>query len=175
VQQNHYGRLGAVLSADLINLPELTAASVQSLLEAHEIRRPKVMDAEVEGFGRWRDRLARVFDPQDSAEQCAAVNALLGEATIRPWVTTHDGLQPHLHFVPDSADVLSRVKAVTAGGLAFVLCWEGGSRLGRCTRSACSRAYVDTSRNGRRRYCTARCGNTEAVMRHRSRQPYPKP
>lgn len=84
MQQNHYGRLGAVLSADLINLPELTAASVQSLLEAHEIRRPKVMDAEVEGFGRWRDRLARVFDPQDSAEQCAAVNALLGRQPSAP-------------------------------------------------------------------------------------------
>ncbi len=94
MQQNHYGRLGAVLAADLINLPEP------------------------------------------------------GAATIRPWVTTHDGLQPHLHFVPDSADVLSRVKAVTAGGLAFVLCWEGGARLGRCARSACSRAYVDTPGTG---------------------------
>ncbi|MEV0222151.1 CGNR zinc finger domain-containing protein [Streptomyces sp. NPDC050704] len=175
MQQNHYGRLGAVLSADLINLPELSATSIQSLLEAHEIRRAETADADVEGFGRWRDQLARVFDERDPAEQCSAVNDLLTEATIRPWVTTHDGLQPHLHFVPDSADVLSRVKAVTAGGLAFVLCWEGGARLGRCMRAGCSRAYVDTSRNGRRRYCTARCGNTEAVMRHRSRYSRPKP
>jgi predicted RNA-binding Zn ribbon-like protein len=183
MQQNHYGRLGAVLSADLINLPEMSAASIQALLEAHEIRRPEIGDADtdtdtgadVEGFRRWRDHLARVFGQRDSAEQCSAVNALLVEATIRPWVTTHDGLQPHLHFVPDSADVLSRVKAVTAGGLAFVLCWEGGARLGRCMRSECSRAYVDTSKNGRRRYCTARCGNTEAVMRHRSRHSRPNP
>ncbi|WP_302185461.1 CGNR zinc finger domain-containing protein [Streptomyces sp. AC555_RSS877] len=51
----------------------------------------------------------------------------------------------------------------------------GRARLGRCMRFQCSRAYVDTSRNGRRRYVTARCGNTEAVMRHRSRQPCPKP
>lgn len=169
VKQNHYGRLGAVLSADLINLPEMSAASVQGLLEAHEIRRPAVVDADVDGFRWWRDQLARVFRSADPAEQCSAVNDLLVAATIRPWVTTHDGLQPHLHFVPDEADVLSRVKAVTAGGLAFVLCWEGGARLGRCLRAECSRAYVDTSRNGRRRYCTARCGNTEAVMRHRSR------
>jgi predicted RNA-binding Zn ribbon-like protein len=169
VKQNHYGRLGAVLSADLINLPEMSATSIQALLEAHEIRRPEMTEADVEGFRLWRDRLARAFDPSDPTEQCSAVNDLLVQATIRPWVTTHDGLQPHLHFVPDSADVLSRVKAVTAGGLAFVLCWEGGSRLGSCSRPACSRAYVDTSRNGRRRYCTARCGNTEAVIRHRSR------
>ncbi len=175
MQQNHYGRLGAVLSADLINLPVMSAASIQSLLEAHDIRRPETEDADVDAFRQWRDHLARVFDESDSAAQCSAVNDLLVEATIRPWVTTHDGLQPHLHFVPDSADVLSRVKAVTAGGLAFVLCWEGGARLGRCMRSQCSQAYVDTSRNGRRRYCTARCGNTEAVMRHRSRRPRPKP
>lgn len=125
VKQNHYGRLGAVLSADLINLPEMSAASVQSLLEEHEIRRPAVVDADVDGFRDWRDQLARVFGSTDAAEQCSAVNDLLVAATIRPWVTTHDGLQPHLHFVPDSADVISRVKAVTAGGLAFVLCWEG--------------------------------------------------
>ncbi|MFD9438433.1 CGNR zinc finger domain-containing protein [Streptomyces sp. NPDC060006] len=174
MQQNHYGRLGAVLSADLINLPEVGAASVHTLLEAHEIRRPEVEDLHVEGFRHWRDQLARVFRPDTPAEQCSAVNDLLVEATIRPWVTTHDGLQPHLHFVPDEADVLSRVKAVTAGGLAFVLCWEGGARLGRCRRPECSRAYVDTSRNGRRRYCSARCGNTEAVMRHRSRNAQPK-
>ncbi|MFC9245643.1 CGNR zinc finger domain-containing protein [Streptomyces sp. NPDC057136] len=175
MQQNHYGRLGAVLSADLINLPEMSAASIQTLLEAHGIRRAETEDADVEDFRRWRDQLARAFHPGGPAEQCSAVNDLLVEATIRPWVSTHDGLQPHLHFVPDSADVLSRVKAVTAGGLAFVLCWEGGARLGRCMRSECSRAFVDTSRNGRRRYCTARCGNTEAVMRHRSRHSRPKP
>ncbi|HET6859543.1 MAG TPA: CGNR zinc finger domain-containing protein [Streptomyces sp.] len=170
MKQNHYGRLGAVLSADLINLPEMGAASIQELLETHEVRRPEVTDADVERFGLWRDQLARAFGAGDAAEQCSVVNDLLVEATIRPWVSTHDGLQPHLHFVPDSADVLSRVKAVTAGGLAFVLCWEGGARLGRCMRSECSRAYVDTSRNGQRRYCTARCGNTEAVMRHRTRR-----
>lgn len=175
MQQNHYGRLGAVLSADLINLLEMSAASIRTLLETHEIRRAVIEDADVEDFRRWRDQLARAFHPGSPAEQCSAVNELLAEATIRPWVSAHDGLQPHLHFVPDSADVLSRVKAVTAGGLAFVLCWEGGARLGRCMRSECSRAYVDTSRNGRRRYCTARCGNTEAVMRHRSRHSRSKP
>ncbi|WP_326619803.1 CGNR zinc finger domain-containing protein [Streptomyces decoyicus] len=169
MKQNDYGRLGAVLSADLINLPEMNATSIQQLFEAHGIRHPEVAAADVDGFRRWRDQLARAFGSGDPAEQCSAVNDLLAAATIRPWVTTHDGLQPHLHFVPDSADLLSRVKAVTAGGLAFVLCWEGGARLGRCLRSGCSRAYVDTSRNGQRRYCTARCGNTEAVMRHRSR------
>lgn len=114
MKQNDYGRLGAVLSADLINLPEMSATSIQQLFEAHGIRHPEVAAADVDGFRRWRDQLARVFGSGDPAEQCSAVNDLLAAATIRPWVTTHDGLQPHLHFVPDSADLLSRVKAVTA-------------------------------------------------------------
>jgi predicted RNA-binding Zn ribbon-like protein len=175
MKQNHYGRLGALLAADLINLDETDAVSLRGLLEEHGIRRAEIADADVGGFRRWRDRLARAFGREDTSGQCSAVNDLLTEATVRPWVTTHDGLQPHLHFVPDSADVLSRVKAVTAGGLAFVLCWEGGSRLGRCGRAGCGRVYVDTSRNGRRRYCSARCGNTEAVIRHRSRHTRPGP
>ncbi|MFI2352601.1 CGNR zinc finger domain-containing protein [Streptomyces sp. NPDC019443] len=104
-----------------------------------------------------------------AASRCPALSDTVSEL-ISVLVIGSNG-----HFVPDSADVLSRVKAVTAGGLAFVLCWEGGARLGRCMRSECSRAYVDTSRNGRRRYCTARCGNTEAVMRHRSRRSHLKP
>lgn len=32
-----------------------------TLLEAHEIRRAEIGDADVDGFGRWRDQLARVF------------------------------------------------------------------------------------------------------------------
>ncbi|WP_370319447.1 CGNR zinc finger domain-containing protein [Actinoplanes sp. ATCC 53533] len=35
-----------------------------------------------------------------------------------------------------------------------------------CTRPECSRADVDTSRNGRRRYCTARC-----IARHAAETP----
>ncbi|MDD7833841.1 CGNR zinc finger domain-containing protein [Paenarthrobacter sp. AB444] len=34
-------------------------------------------------------------------------------------------------------------------------------------RQSCEVAFVDTSRNGRRSYCSARCGNYDAVRRHR--------
>ncbi|MET7802794.1 hypothetical protein ABZS78_41020, partial [Streptomyces decoyicus] len=61
MKQNHYGRLGAVLSADLINLPEMSATSLQKLLETHEIRRPEITEADLERFARWRDQLARAF------------------------------------------------------------------------------------------------------------------
>ena len=62
---------------------------------------------------------------------------------------------------------MSRVKAVTTGGLALFIAWSGGLRIGTCARPACVRAFIDNSKAGRQRYCSARCGNTDAVARHR--------
>ena len=62
---------------------------------------------------------------------------------------------------------MSRVKAVTAGGLALFIAWSGGLRIGTCARPACVRAFIDNSKAGRQRYCSVRCGNTDAVARHR--------
>ncbi|WP_426990663.1 CGNR zinc finger domain-containing protein [Pseudarthrobacter sp. Y6] len=39
--------------------------------------------------------------------------------------------------------------------------------MGACARESCSQAFVDSSKAGRQRYCSARCGNTDAVARHR--------
>ncbi|WP_370684747.1 CGNR zinc finger domain-containing protein [Corynebacterium glutamicum] len=36
--------------------------------------------------------------------------------------------------------------------------------------TGCTEVFVDTSRNGHRAYCSAKCGNYVAVQRHRSRQ-----
>ncbi|AXT86973.1 hypothetical protein C6I20_15860 [Aeromicrobium sp. A1-2] len=44
-----------------------------------------------------------------------------------------------------------------------------GQRLGVCGAPGCTTAFIDTSRNGRRAYCTARCGNAVAVRRHRDK------
>lgn len=101
-------------------------------------------------------------------ERCVVINRLLDEAASRIHLTTHDGLDPHLHLVADERDVVARVKAVTAGGLAFLTAWTGGTRIGICGRDGCHFVFVDTSRNGRRRYCSARCGNYDAVARHRA-------
>ncbi|HZE01888.1 MAG TPA: CGNR zinc finger domain-containing protein [Pseudonocardiaceae bacterium] len=38
-----------------------------------------------------------------------------------------------------------------------MICFAASNRLGRCARVGCTTAFVDTSRNGRRQYCTLRC------------------
>ena len=61
------------------------------------------------------------------------------------------------------------MKAYTASGLAHAFCQDPG-RLGRCDRDGREIVDVDTSRNGRRRYCSTRCANRVYVAEHRERQ-----
>ncbi|MEJ9080223.1 CGNR zinc finger domain-containing protein [Gordonia malaquae] len=162
---------GPLLSADLVNLigEGWSAQSVGAVFAQHTIRRPDFDDGGLAELRRWAVRLRTVFEAVDEDATCDAINALLVDGAGQVYLTTHGHFGPHLHFAPDDSDVVSRVMAVTSGGLAVFTVEAGGRRLGACARSDCDRVFVDTSRNGRRTYCSARCGNTDAVGRHRSR------
>ncbi|MGL5818912.1 MAG: CGNR zinc finger domain-containing protein [Phycicoccus sp.] len=162
---------GVHLSAALVNHLDdtrWTAAGLESLLRRHAIRRPEVTAATVAALRQWAGRLRTAFEAPDVESRCRAVNALLADGTAGVYVTTHGAARPHLHFTADEDDVLGRVRAVTSGGLAIFAVESAGQRLGECARPGCDVVFVDTSRAGRRRYCSARCGNTDAV--HRMRQ-----
>ncbi|MEV1011188.1 CGNR zinc finger domain-containing protein [Streptomyces sp. NPDC049881] len=167
MQFNHYGGQAARLAAELVNLPAPpTPAALEPLLAAHEILRRDLTAAQAEELWAWSRRLGRCFGDQDLGTRVAAVNDLLADASSSPRITMHDGHAPHLHYSAPGADAAAHIRAVTAAGLAFVVCNAAPHRLGRCAR--CDRAYVDTSRNGRRTYCTVRCANNDAVTRHRT-------
>ncbi|MER7048450.1 CGNR zinc finger domain-containing protein [Streptomyces jumonjinensis] len=163
---NHDNRIGPELAAALVNAAE--GADLEQVLRDHAIRWPELDATAARALRAWARRLRAAFTATGAEQRCSAVNELLDEAAGRIHLTTHDGLRPHLHLVSDHRDVVARVKAVTAGGLAILTAWTGGTRLGGCDRDRCERVFVDTSRGGRRRYCTARCGNADAVARHRS-------
>ncbi|GAB1333269.1 hypothetical protein ACE1SV_76080 [Streptomyces sennicomposti] len=74
------------------------------------------------------------------------------------------------HYSATGADPAAHIRAITAAGLAYVICSADAERLGRCARRDCALAFVDTSRNGRRAYCSVRCANNDAVARHRERR-----
>jgi len=158
--------VGPRLAAALVNAESLSEFG--GLLVEHQIRRPWLSSVDREALDAWVSRLRPVFLAEGVDERCAAVNALLSDVAGALFLTTHDETPPHLHLVADERDVVARVQSVTATGLAFFLAWSGGGRLGTCARSRCGRAYVDASKAGRQRYCSARCGNTDAVARHRA-------
>ena len=172
MQFNHDNMTGVQLAADLVNLcssDDWSRASIDALLRDYDIRRVEVDPAVAAALRRWSIRLRPVFEAIDTAARCHAINALLVDGAASVYLTTHDDLRPHLHFAPDDDDLVGRLMAVTAGSLAIFAVEAEGSRLGACARMGCARVFVDTSRTGRRAYCCARCGNADAVQRHRAR------
>ena len=163
---DHDHQVGPRLAAALVNAG--SRADFASILVDHDIRRPALTGADEAKLETWVRRLRPVFVSEGIEDRCSAVNALLSDVAGALFLTTHNDTPPHLHLVPDERDVVTRVQSVTAGGLAFFVAWSGGRRLGSCDRTRCGRAYIDLSKGGRQRYCSARCGNTDAVARHRA-------
>ncbi|GGI05623.1 CGNR zinc finger domain-containing protein [Egicoccus halophilus] len=117
--------------------------------------------------------LAAELDPlfgADADATVAAVDARLAALDVRPRLTTHDGRDPHLHFEPDGADTVTRLRVNCLMGIAAVVADAGPGRLGRCGAAHCEVVYVDVSRNGRRRFCSTACANRTHVAEHRSRR-----
>jgi predicted RNA-binding Zn ribbon-like protein len=137
--------------------------------------RTEVTEAEAEAFAPVAADLRAVFaavaagDINTAAHQ---VNGMLAATGAHPALERHDGEPWHLHF--HSADETSPVKGWAAGcatGLAIVLGGELYDRLGVCTAPHCDRVYVDTSRNGSRRFCSTACQNRVKAAAFRERHP----
>ncbi|MEV6335906.1 CGNR zinc finger domain-containing protein [Nocardia vinacea] len=160
---NPYGGAAAELAARLVN-----ADPRQDLLRllADSGYKPlgTLNPRQTAELRRWIARLDEVF----TEPSVDLLNALLAETTSQPYISTHDGRAPHLHYAREDAPIDERVKAYTAAGLAELFCEDPG-RIGRCAREGCGSVFVDTSRNGRRRFCSTRCSNRVHVAEHRAR------
>ena len=168
MQFNHYGPIAARYAAALANAPA-TTVGYQAVIDRFVRPVVRVDPATVPAIAEWSSRLWAVFMDTRLERRVSMVNQLLEVAIRRPFVSTHDGLAPHLHYAEVDDDLLSRLRARTAAGLAHVLCDGDQHRLGNCAREGCDVVYMDTSRNGRRRFCTLRCANRVRVAEHRGR------
>jgi hypothetical protein len=169
VQFNTYGGTGSFLAVDLLNASDHHHATLSEILRTHAISYPDIDAEQATRISAWVERLRPVFGDPDLERQIGLTNALLDDAATGVQVGMHDGSPPHLHYTSQTLDTAERVKATTAGGLAVALCGAGGRRLGRCGREGCDTVYIDTSRNGRRRFCSVTCANRVNVAAHRSR------
>ena len=130
-------------------------------------------EAEAEEFGQVAADLRLVFAAVAAGDIDAAahrVNDMLVATGAHPTLERHDGEPWHIHF--HSTDETSRVKSWAAGyatGLAVVLGGELHDRLGVCTAPHCDRVYVDTSRNGSKRFCSTACQNRVKAAAFRER------
>jgi predicted RNA-binding Zn ribbon-like protein len=170
VQFDHHNMTGVHLAVALVNLEEpWDQAKLEQVLLEHWMERVYLDAGICDELRELAGRLRLVFKAATAGARCEAVNALFTAHGGTAFLTTHDGLAPHLHFASSDDDLVSRVQAFTAGSLAIFTVEAEGLRLGSCARTGCETVFADTSRNGRRTYCSSRCGNSDAVQRHRRR------
>lgn len=139
----------------------------------------RVVDADVARLRAVRTRLRGVFESADEGDEVRAVdllNALLLEFPVSPQISGHDHLDDagrpawHLHLAEQAANATASYSATACMGLAVQLTTLGVDRLGICEASPCRNAYVDTSTNRSRRYCSDRCATRANVAAYRARK-----
>ncbi|MFI7238511.1 CGNR zinc finger domain-containing protein [Streptomyces cyaneofuscatus] len=98
------------------------------------------------------------------------VNSLAQEAPPGPLAVRGEGgaLVRTLSAEPGCAGLLA---VVARDAVDLLTDPAARAALRRCAGGACHRLYLDTSRGGRRRWCSGEvCGNRERVARHRRRR-----
>jgi predicted RNA-binding Zn ribbon-like protein len=170
VQFNTYTAAGARIACWLVNHPEADAPELGRVLAGYDVHDPEPTAAQTRRLRPWVLRLRAVFEAAGIDDKAAQADALLVAANCRPRLVRHGpGLPFHLHYAPERTGLTARVQALTAAGLAHLIDSGHGGRLRACNRDGCPAVFIDTSRNGRRRYCTVRCANQVNVARHRAR------
>lgn len=143
----------------------------------HTARR--ATEADVTRFRSLRTRLRAVFEAADRGDETLAVNllnALMLEFPVSPQISGHDFRDDdgrplwHMHLADHPSNVTAGFAAIASMGLAFHLTEYGVDRLGLCEAAPCRNAYLDTSTNRSRRYCSDRCATRANVAAYRARK-----
>jgi predicted RNA-binding Zn ribbon-like protein len=115
-------------------------------------------------------RVIEDIDAGDLATAAKRTNVLLRRSGARPQLDTHGPGVWNLHFHGPDDTFGVGWSAGIAAGLAMALGTPDAGRLGVCQADRCDRVYLDTSRNGGRRFCSTRCQNRTKSAAHRHRQ-----
>ncbi|EDY48544.1 conserved hypothetical protein [Streptomyces clavuligerus] len=139
----------------------------------------RATDADVTRFRSVRSRLRAVFTAADAGDESGAVdllNSLLLEFPVSPQISGHDFRDEdgrpkwHMHLAEHPSNATAGYAAIASMGLAFHLTEYGVDRLGLCQAPPCRNAYLDTSTNRSRRYCSDRCATRANVAAYRARK-----
>jgi predicted RNA-binding Zn ribbon-like protein len=140
----------------------------------------RVVEADIARLRAVRTRLRGIFEAADEGDEVRAVNllnALMLEYPVSPQVSGHDTVDErtgrrhwHMHLADHAANAAAAYSASACMGLAVQLTSLGVDRLGICEAAPCRNAYVDTSTNRSRRYCSDRCATRANVAAYRARK-----
>lgn len=132
----------------------------------------RITRADLDAVRDLREELTAVFEAVAKGDEEDAVdrlNMLLIRHPVHPQITGHDGQRWHMHLT-EGGRVYDRYAVSAVMGLATLVTRLGLDRLGRCQAAPCRRAYIDTSSNRSRRYCSERCASRANVAAYRARR-----
>ncbi|MEU5214515.1 CGNR zinc finger domain-containing protein [Streptomyces sp. NPDC020742] len=171
-----------------------TLTSVEAVRELFGVAQQaarRATESDVTRLRAVRSRLRAVFEAADAGDEVLAVdllNALMIEFPVSPQISGHEyrdeggtsrsggaesgGGRPkwHMHIADHAANATAAFSATACMGLAFQLTELGVERLGICEAAPCRNAYLDTSTNRSRRYCSDRCATRANVAAYRARK-----
>jgi predicted RNA-binding Zn ribbon-like protein len=108
---------------------------------------------------------ARIAHTALPAEDIAAINQQARQPPLVPQITA-DG-----HIARDATEPAPAALATIAWDAVDLVANADPRRLRECARPGCSLLFLDTSRPGRRQWCSmARCGSAVNSSRYRTRQ-----
>ncbi|MFD1713282.1 CGNR zinc finger domain-containing protein [Amnibacterium flavum] len=126
-------------------------------------------ERELRDMRETRDRIRRIWT-LDRDEAVVEVNRILAEAGARPHLVRHDGMDWHIHATEPEAPLGERIRVEAAMALADVIRMDEMRRLRICEADDCTGLILDLSRNGSKRFCSARCGSRMNMIAFRERR-----
>ncbi len=166
----------AELAVQLVNLGDelKNPFSLRALLEetGRTEAAARLTRRDIDALCELRDELAEVFASAvegDDVDVVERLNGLLVRHPVHPQISGHDGQPWHLHLT-EGGRVADALAVGSVMGLASVVTRLGVDRLGICQATPCRNAYLDTSSNRSRRYCSERCASRANVAAYRARK-----
>jgi hypothetical protein len=163
----------ADLAACLVNSPLDSYDDLSAYLAAKQWLLHRLDERDLPPLKKLRRELRPVFGAAADGDPelvVTLINTLLSKYPVSPYIAGHDSESWHLHVAERGSSVSALVTAECIMGLAMLVVDYGPTRLGICSAATCDRAFVDTSPNRSRRYCSDRCSSRENVAAYRARR-----
>ena len=123
-------------------------------------------DADLAEVKQLRERLRRVFETREIQEAAQVLNDVAAETDALPRLEG-EGDTWDVRFGPDERAIAAHLGATAAAALIEIVQSHGLTRFGTCSAPPCTGAFVDRTKNRRKRYCCELCADREAQRRHR--------
>ncbi|MGI5128806.1 CGNR zinc finger domain-containing protein [Pseudonocardia sp. CA-107938] len=140
------------------------------LLSAPTVAALRAQPGSGEGLADLAREIRAVVVAPGAQEKAALINAMIERYRALPYLVEDVGQPFHLHFHGSGDTVVDALGGEFAAMLALVVDGYGADRFGGCRAAGCDAVYIDLTRNGSRRHCSAACTARAKTAAYRDRK-----